>query len=178
MDQVVHLFGMPERITGFVGSQRAENPTGLEDSCTVLMHYDSRKMLVTVKAGVISPEKDQLRYWVRGEKGSFKKFHLDPQEDQLRKDGIFPGEKEYGIESEDHWGVLTTDLSVPGHEQLNREVFPTVKPATYIEYYRRLALALDGDASKVPVPAEEAVGVIRLVELARESSTKGQTLTV
>jgi hypothetical protein len=30
-------------------------------------------MLVTVKAGVVSPEEEQLRFWVRGTKGSFKK---------------------------------------------------------------------------------------------------------
>ena len=176
MDQIVHLFGMPERVTGFVGSQRAENPSGLEDSCTVLLHYNSRKMLVTVKAGVISAEKDQLRYWVRGEKGSFKKYHLDPQEDQLRKEGLLPSDNGYGVESKDHHGVLTVD---PGNGMLIREVHPTIElPLTYVEYYRRLAAALDGDASKIPVSPEEAVGVIRLVELARESSTQGQTLTV
>ena len=71
MDQVVVTCGLPKRITGFVGSQRDENPSGLEDSCTVLLHYDG--LLVTVKAGVVSPEAQQLRYWVRGTKGSYKK---------------------------------------------------------------------------------------------------------
>ncbi|KIW70746.1 hypothetical protein PV04_02987 [Phialophora macrospora] len=175
MDQVIHLFGMPERVTGFVGSQREVNPTGLEDSCTVFLHYDARKLLVTVKAGVISPEVNQLRYWVRGEKGSFKKFHLDPQEDQLRKEGLRPGDAGYGVESEDHHGVLNIDK---GNGKIVSEVVPTVEPPTYVEYYRRLAAALGGDASKIPVPPEEAVGLIRLVELARESSRVGQTLRV
>jgi predicted dehydrogenase len=175
MDQVVHLFGMPQRVTGFVGSQREVNTTGLEDSCTVLLHYDDRKLLVTVKAGVVSPEVNQLRYWVRGDKGSFKKFHLDPQEDQLRKEGMKPGDQKYGIESEDHHGVLCLDKS---GGKIVSQVAATVEPPTYVEYYRRLAAALDGDASKVPVTPEEAVGVIKLVELARESSRLGQTLSV
>ena len=175
MDQVVHLFGLPQRVTGFVGSQREINTTGLEDSCTVLLHYDSRKLLVTVKAGVVSPEVNQLRYWVRGEKGSFKKFHLDPQEDQLRKEGMKPGDKGYGIEREDHHGVLNV---VAADGKIVSEVVPTVEPPTYVAYYRRLAAAMGGDASKVPVAPEEAVGVIKLVELARESSRLGQTLAV
>jgi predicted dehydrogenase len=175
IDQVVHLFGMPQRVTGFVGSQREINTTGLEDSCTVLLHYDSQKLLVTVKAGVISPEVNQLRYWVRGEKGSFKKFHLDPQEDQLRKDGLKPGDQGYGIESSDHHGVLNV---VQEDGKIVGEVVPTIEPPTYAEFYRRLAAALDGDASKVPVPPQEAVGVIKLVELARQSSKLWQTLTV
>ncbi|OQU97378.1 hypothetical protein CLAIMM_03313 isoform 2 [Cladophialophora immunda] len=141
MDQVVSLFGMPEKVTGFVGSQR---------------------------------EVSQLRYWVRGDKGSFKKFHLDPQEDQLRKEGLRPGDKGYGIESEDKYGTL--NLYRDG--KISSEVAPTVEPATYTEYYRRLAAALDGDVSQVPVPPEQAVGVIRLVELARESSQQGRTLSV
>ncbi|KIX09448.1 uncharacterized protein Z518_00528 [Rhinocladiella mackenziei CBS 650.93] len=171
MDQVVHLFGMPERITGFVGSQREMNTTGLEDSCTVLLHYG--KMLVTVKAGVVSPEVNQLRFWVRGDKGSFKKFHLDPQEDQLRHEGLRPGDPGYGYEPEDRYGTM--NISKDG--KIVSEVAPTVKPPTYTEYYQRLAAALNGDVSKVPVPPEQAVGVIRLVELARESSKLGKTLT-
>ena len=73
IDQVVVLFGLPDRITGFVGSQREPNPEGVEDSCTVLLHYDSTGLLATVKAGVVSAEVKQLRFWVRGENGSYKK---------------------------------------------------------------------------------------------------------
>lgn len=71
IDQVYHSFGAPKRVTGFIGDQRRGKKGGSPDSCTVLMHYDG--MLVTVKAGIISPEVEQLRYWVRGTKGSFKK---------------------------------------------------------------------------------------------------------
>jgi predicted dehydrogenase len=74
MDQVVHRFGMPQRITGFVSAQREGNDNGVDDACTILLHYDG--MLATVKAGVVSPEVEQLRYWVRGTKGSFKKVRL------------------------------------------------------------------------------------------------------
>lgn len=72
LDQVVYLFGLPQQVTGFVGSQREVNPTGFEDSFTVLLHYNSG-LLVTAKCSVVSPEEKQLRFWVRGDKGSFKK---------------------------------------------------------------------------------------------------------
>lgn len=72
IDQVVVAFGLPDKITGFVGSQRERNPGKVEDSCTVLLHYSSG-LLATVKAAVVSPEENQLRYWVRGDKGSYKK---------------------------------------------------------------------------------------------------------
>lgn len=72
IDQAVHLFGLPKKITGFVGSQRENNTSGFEDSFTVLLHYDDGKM-ATLKAAVVSPEEKQLRFWVRGDKGSYKK---------------------------------------------------------------------------------------------------------
>lgn len=103
LDQAVHLFGLPQRITGFVGSQRVNNPTGLEDSFTALLHYNTG-LLVTAKAAVVSPEEKQLRFWVRGDKGSFKKFHLDIQEDQL-KAGVRPGDSGYGLEPSDRYGM-------------------------------------------------------------------------
>lgn len=74
IDQIVVAFGMPKRITGFCGSQRENNSTGFEDSFTVLMHFDG--LLATVKAAVVSPEKRQLRYWIRGTQGSYKKVSL------------------------------------------------------------------------------------------------------
>ncbi|KAL8667958.1 MAG: hypothetical protein Q9168_007168, partial [Polycauliona sp. 1 TL-2023] len=76
IDQIVLLFGLPQRITGFIYSQRqgAEDNGGggYEDSCTVLMHYKN-EMMATVRVAVVSPEERQLRFWVRGVGGSFKK---------------------------------------------------------------------------------------------------------
>lgn len=77
MDQVVNLLGTPKRITGFVGSQRQNNTSGYEDSFTVLLHYDEGVM-ATVKAAVVSPEENQLRFWVRGVNGSYKKVSSFP----------------------------------------------------------------------------------------------------
>lgn len=68
----MHVLGLPARITGFIGSARAVNSSSYEDAFTVLLHYANGTM-VTAKATVVSPEDEQLRFWVRGEKGSFKK---------------------------------------------------------------------------------------------------------
>ena len=75
IDQIYHSFGMPERVTGFVGNQRRNVEGGAPDSHMVLLHY--KHMLVTVKAAIISPEEEQLRFWIRGTQGSFKKVSKD-----------------------------------------------------------------------------------------------------
>jgi len=74
IDQVVVALGMPGRVTGFLGRQREGEEGGSEDSCTVLMHYEG--MMATVKAAVVSCEERQLRFWVRGVEGSYKKVGL------------------------------------------------------------------------------------------------------
>ncbi|PGH07542.1 hypothetical protein AJ79_06277 [Helicocarpus griseus UAMH5409] len=170
IDQVVHLLGLPKRITGFIGSQREKNDSGYEDSFTLLLHYG--QTLATVKTTVISPEEKQLRFWVRGDKGSFKKYHLDIQEEQL-KASVRPGGDGYGKEPSDRYGVLTSYKD----GALTSEVVATVEPPTYVDYYRRFAKALAGGGD-VPVSASEASDVIRLIELAKESSRLGKTLDV
>ncbi|KAB8237567.1 hypothetical protein BDV23DRAFT_150029 [Aspergillus alliaceus] len=171
LDQAVHLFGLPNRVTGFIGSQREVNTSGYEDSFTVLFHYNNGP-LVTAKAAVVSPEEDQLRFWIRGDKGSFKKFHLDVQEEQL-KNGIKPGDSVYGREPSERYGTLTT---IQNGKPV-REVAPTVEPPTWSEYYRKLARALAGEGD-LPASGAEARDVIRLIELAQESSRLGKTLDV
>ncbi|KAL4980150.1 hypothetical protein BDW66DRAFT_125741 [Aspergillus desertorum] len=169
LDQAVYLLGKPDRVTGFVGSQREVNTSGYQDSFTVLLHYKSG-VLVTAKAGVVSAEEEQLRFWVRGDKGSFKKFHLDCQEDQL-KAGMRPGDSGYGREPSERYGTLTT---IKDGKPV-REVTPTVEPPTWSEYYRKMARALAGEG-ELPASGEEAAEVIRLIELAQESSKQGKTL--
>ncbi|KAL9628832.1 MAG: hypothetical protein Q9204_005635 [Flavoplaca sp. TL-2023a] len=174
IDQIVLLFGLPQRITGFTGSQRAENAGGYDDSCTVLMHYTDG-MVATVKVAVVSPEEKQLRFWVRGEGGSYKKYHEDPQEAHLTA-GKRPGDPGFGIETEDHYGTLT----IPVESTIKSERHPTLQPTddtTYKAIYTQLVAAVAGKGD-VAVKAEEAREVIRLIELARRSSAEGRTLHV
>lgn len=170
IDQVLHLYGLPKKITAFIGSQRQGDTGGFEDSFNVLLHYNG--MTAIAKAAVVSPEVNQLRYWVRGDKGSFKKYHLDPQENQL-KGGMKMDEQGFGMEPKDRYGVLT---SASGGK-ISSQVFPTVEPATYAEFYRKFARALSGDGP-VPVTPESVSALIRLIELAKESSKLGKTLDV
>jgi predicted dehydrogenase len=57
------------------------------------------------------------------------------------------------------------------------EVVPTVDAPLYTDFYNQLAKALAGDG-EVPVDPVESAVVIRLVELAVQSSQTGQSLAV
>ncbi len=98
-------------------------------------------------------ETEQLRFWVRGTKGSFKKFHLDVQEDQL-KAGLKPGDKGFGIENETSSGTLV----VLDGDKPKSSVFKNVEPKTYATLYDGFAKAIeDGGESAVPVKAARRV---------------------
>lgn len=173
IDQVVTIFGMPEKVTALLRPQR-QYPDGqaIEDSCTVLLQYKSG-VLATVKAGVVSPETAQLRYWVRGEKGSYKKFHLDSQEDQL-KAGRRPGDPGFGTERADRAGSLT--LQEQGGEAFTKS-HPNIQPVTYKAFYEGLAASLMGKGEP-PVDPQGPADVIRLIELAKLSSVEEKTLRI
>lgn len=58
-----------------------------------------------------------------------------------------------------------------------KEECPNIIPLTYRTFYSEFAKALSGEGL-VPVKPEDARDVIRLIELARESSHEGRTLFV
>lgn len=84
-----------------------------------------------------------------------------------------PQDKGYGREPSERYGTLTT---IQDGKPV-KEVYPTVEPPTYTEYYRKLVRALGGDGD-LPASGAEAREVIRLIELAQESSRTGRTLDV
>lgn len=173
LDQVYHLFGAPKSVTGFVQVQRKGLKTGdcAPDACTVLLKYGSPEdeTLVTVKSSAISAQQDQLRFWVRGTKGAFKKYNLDVQEPQLLS-GTKYGSDGFGVEPASSHGKLT----VAGADgQFTTETVPSIEPPpTYVEYYRTLGQALRGQG-EVPVSGDDAADVLKIIELAQASSDSG-----
>lgn len=187
IDQVVHLFDVPDRVTRFVGSQQtpAINTTGLEDSFTVLLHYGDG-MLATVKASVISPEPQQLRFWDRGDRASFRKYGLDVQEAQLKR-GVQPNDLSFGVDEKGESSrglfkvVTTNDGSTATFTEETVRLSSVIEQGngTYSRFYSKLASAIDsGDDSQLPVTGEEAALLIRLVELVLESSRSRRTMMV
>jgi predicted dehydrogenase len=173
IDQAFVLFGIPKSVTAVFSNQRNDGEAE-PDSITVMLGYGAGGPLVTAKAGVISVETEQLRYWVRGTKGSFKKFHLDVQEDQL-KAGLKPGDKGFGIESDSSSGKLV----VLEGDKPKSIVFKNVEPKTYATLYDDFAKAIEGGGeSFVPVKASDARDVLKIIEAARESAKSGKTVAL
>jgi predicted dehydrogenase len=170
LDQVVVAFGLPTTVTAIFQSQRQDDAPE-PDAVTVLLRY-ANGMLATVKAGVISIETAQLRFWVRGTQGTYMKLHMDVQEDQL-KAGRKPGDEGFGIEPDASSGLLTVLES----DRPVKRLLKNVEPETYGMLYWRFAEAIaKGDEGLVPVKASEARDVLRVIEAAIESDREGRTV--
>ncbi|GAB1314782.1 Oxidoreductase [Madurella fahalii] len=177
LDQVFVLFGMPSAVWGRFAQQREGRlvggfgAEGEPDSVTAVLSYRETGMLVHVRIGVVSVETRQVRFWVRGTKGSYHKTGLDPQEEWLRSGGKVT-DAGFGKENETEYGRLCV---VNDDGKIEEQVCPTVEPETYLRFYELFAKAVEsGKEEDVPVPASQAAQVLKIIEAIKESAKTGR----
>jgi predicted dehydrogenase len=124
---------------------------------------------------VISVEGKQMRYWVRGTKGSYHKDGLDPQEDQLRAGGR-ASDSDFGHEDVSKSGRLAVAQS---GGTVMEQALPSVEPETYRKFYELFGNSVEsGNEADVPVPASQAAQVLAIIEAVKESARTGKDVTV
>ncbi len=173
VDQALALFGAPESITASV--RRDRDQTGIEDAFDITLHYP--RLLAHLRSTMLAAD-PAPRFLLHGTRGSFKKFGVDPQEPALVAGAKVPplGTGDWLPEPDSAWGTLTVapDPAQPG--TLVRTTLETER-GDYRGFYVSVRDAILGKAP-LAVSAEDAFRTIRLLELARESSTVGRTLAV
>ena len=164
IDQAVVLCGRPTGIYADVGPQR--EGAVADDSFVVYLEYP--KLRVMLKAGVLVCEPSP-RFVLYGTRGSYVKYGLDPQEEAL-KNGQSPAQPNWGAESEDAWGTHTQCNGT-----IERSRYPTLA-GCYPSYYTNVARAIRGEEELIVKP-EQAREVIRLIELAKQSSDEKRIIS-
>lgn len=165
IDQALYLFGLPNTINADIRMQRSH--ARATDYFDVRLNYGF--LTVTLKSGMLVREPGP-RYLVHGLTGSFLKYGEDPQEAYLRA-GKLPTEVPgWGIEKEEFYGLLHTDIE--GKEV--KEKYPSLK-GNYGYYYENLYKTIVNGAELRERP-EHGFNTIRIVELGLESSEKKCTI--
>ena len=175
VDQALALFGTPETITASV--RRDREGTAIEDAFDITLVFGAvrARLSATMIAAEPAP-----RFLVHGTRGSFRKYGLDPQEPALVAGASVPrlgSDQDWLSEPEAAWGELVVaedPKGAPG--RLTRTKILTL-PGDYRGFYANVRDAINGEAALAVTP-EDAWRVIRLLELARESSASGRTLPV
>jgi predicted dehydrogenase len=174
VDQVLTLFGQPQKISASIRKDRDNSQ--IEDAFDIYLHYP--QLLASCHSSLVACDASP-RFLLHGLKGSYTKHGLDPQEDALvagRQVPRFSENDGWLSEDESLWGVLTVISDAPEKKELVKKKVKTL-PGDYRGYYMNVRDAILGVAP-LAVRPEHSYRLLRIFELARESSNSGQTLPV
>jgi predicted dehydrogenase len=165
VDQALTLFGPPESLGAEVLRER--DGEGANDSFTLRLHYLTGAE-VTLSANSLS-SLTRPRFHLRGTKGNYWKWGVDPQESALGKITRIES-PEWGKEPPDHWGTLCVDTD---GSMVTQPIEPV--PGDYRLFYAGVRDALLGKASP-PVAAVDAWRTARVLEWALQSSKEHRNI--
>ncbi|KAF7355197.1 NAD binding rossmann fold [Mycena sanguinolenta] len=181
IDQALVLFGRPDKITAFIQNSRGVGHPDVDDCFTIHLHFEAgfnlpRPVTVIARAQLLSVRSAQPRYVVLGTNGSYIKYGVDVQEDQLKviSSPAAIHDSNYGVEPESIWG--TVECLEADDATMTKSTWPS-EVGCYANLFRNLAAAIR-DGAELAIKWEEATAVIELVELAHKSSKEGKTLAV
>lgn len=164
IDQALDLFGLPETVTADIRIQRKHSKT--DDNFEIKLDYKNLKVIL--KAGMLVKEQGP-HFTLHGTKGSFIKYGLDPQEELLKK-GLKPTGDSWGIESEEKWGFLNTEIN-----QLSFKGKISTLQSSYAKFYENVYQAISNNQELIIKP-EQAKEVIKVIELSIRSNHEKRTL--
>lgn len=155
IDHALVLFGTPGAIYADLRMDR--EGSRVVDGFDITMFYP--RMRALLRASTMAAEVGP-RFAVHGTKGSFVKYGLDPQEDAMRSGGRI-SDPAWGSDSPAMYGTLTT--------REGKRTIPTIS-GDYRRFYENVRDAILGRA-KLAVTPEQALNVMRVLELAQQSSS-------
>jgi predicted dehydrogenase len=164
VDQVYVLFGKPLAVTAHLKIVRTAGI--VTDYYDIRLEYENFAALLKCSYLVKKPGP---RYILHGEKGSFYKSGIDPQEEML-KAGNLPLGNNWGTEPPEEWGTLFYEKDGKDFG----EVIETL-PGNYNIFYDNVYEAIRNGAELFVKP-EEAVNVLQILEACIQSNREKRTI--
>lgn len=164
IDQALQLFGWPAELYAHLRQERKGTVT--PDAFDLFLYYPELTVHLTAGSLVSAPFP---RYSLLGTAGSYTKWGLDPQEDELRN-GTLPTRANWGEEPPEAWGTLIT-----GKEGSTKSQSYPSEAGNYGAFFNELAAAIRQDG-KNPVSPKEALQVMQIIELAHKSHAEGRRI--
>jgi predicted dehydrogenase len=166
IDQALQLFGWPQALFADVWKMRDD--VKAKDYFEILLYYP--KLRVRLMATCIARE-PLPSYILHGMKGSFIQQRSDLQEQQLNE-GAIPSLESWCRPPSQPDGLLHTEID---GNVIRKELTST--PGNYMGYYDDVYKALTGKAPN-PVPAEDGIKTITIIEAALKSAKEGKIINL
>ncbi|MGJ7556174.1 oxidoreductase [Variovorax sp. RB3P1] len=170
VDQAVQLFGRPDTLQ--LDTAVLRDGAVVEDYFHAVLRYDSgpHAPLRVVLHSTTLAAHAAPRYILHGTRGSYVKHGVDTQEDALRAGQRPPSEG---------WGAdpLDGELTLIGSDgAASTRAVPT-RPGNYVDYYAAVRDAILGKGQN-PVPPEQAVALMELLDIGRQSAHEGRAIGI
>lgn len=165
VDQAVFFFGKPDWVMADVFVQR--DGAVVPDYLNIVLAYGRTRVMVhscmvdAIPGAVIEAQ---------GTRGAFIKYGQDTQEAALMAGGR-PKDAGFGIDPSQADFTPVAGLEIGTTEKVACDT------GNYVAYYEAVAAAIRGEAP-TPVPLEQSLLVMRLLDLALQSAREGRRLTV
>jgi len=186
IDQALVLFGRPTKITALIENVRAIGSEEVDDCFTIFLHYPPRpsaeglqpaSFTAILRSHILSVRSPQVRYVVRGVRGTYTKCGIDVQEEQL-KAITSPSEilqsPTYGKEPEQQWGTLENLVE---NDKVVKSIWPTTEKGDNAALFVNLAEAIR-QGKEQAIKWEESTDVIEIIQLAYQSAKEERTIVV
>lgn len=158
IDQALTLFGNPEEV--YLDKRNMRRDAQNDDYFHILFHYADKVIELNAHCFKSAP---MLRFEVMGEKGSFQKFFLDPQENELKSNK--PVAK-IGEDQMDNFGTL---YFIDEQKRIETE------RGCYIKFYENFVEAVQ-EKSELLVKNDEVIALQYALELLLKSNEERKTL--
>jgi predicted dehydrogenase len=167
IDHALQLFGAPVAVFADI---RVERESAIVDDAFDLTLYYAGGLRALLRATMLAPV-TRPRFVIHGTHGAYVKRSFDVQEPKLRAGYLPWAETPTQQEQEENSGVLSRVTSDGSVEEAS---IPPVG-SDYRDYYANLREVLLGTAEPA-VTVEQALNVMRVLELGRESSERRCTI--
>ena len=159
IDQALLLFGMPNAVSADILAQRSG--AKVDDYFDLTLVYGALRVCLRSSSLVAEP---RPRFAVHGTRGSYIKYGLDPQEQQL-KSGMSTNNDHFGVDLRQ--GLRTFADGKTAEVPAER--------GDYLAFYQGVAAAIL-DGGRVPVDPADARRGLMLIDLARRAAAQGRQL--
>ena len=171
IDQALTFFGKPQTISAKVLQTR--DAAEANDYFDIQLSFNDHRQIARLRGSSfarVSP----FRFYVEGTHGTFTKQHMDVQEAQMHQN-LSPYGDEWGVDLPANYGQL---MRMPpngdsNNKELDEPVIVPTERGCYQTFYENFMLACEGKA-ELEVTAQQALDVIRIIELAIVSSQTGK----